>query len=65
MRKVFDTNHPYFRPLWRRVAIVGFCGAWTFVEWRYGEQIWMIMILTLTVWLAWAFFLAFEPRDSE
>jgi hypothetical protein len=30
--KIIDTDHPFYRPLWRRLLLVGVCAAWTGVE---------------------------------
>lgn len=65
MKNAFDTNHPFFVPLWRRVATVAFCAAWAVLEWLYGETVWMAVSLVLAVWLGWAFFVAFEPREKD
>ena len=35
-----DSNHPFFKPLWRRVLIVGSCLVWSGFEWWNGEQLW-------------------------
>jgi hypothetical protein len=65
MKNPFDTNHPFFTPLWRRLAIVAFCLAWAVLEYSYGERIWMTVSLAIAAWLGWAFFLAFQPREEE
>ncbi|RVD37518.1 DUF3329 domain-containing protein, partial [Mesorhizobium sp. M4A.F.Ca.ET.020.02.1.1] len=27
-----DYEHPFFRPLWRRIAVVAVCLAWSVIE---------------------------------
>jgi hypothetical protein len=65
MKNAFDTNHPVFAPLWRRLSIVAFCLAWAALEWAFGDTIWMSISLAVAAWLGWAFFIAFEPREEE
>ncbi len=65
MKSLFDTNDPFFVPLWRRIAIVAFCGGWALLEWSWGEEIWMMASLAITAWLTWAFFIAFKPREEK
>ena len=65
MKYAFDTNHLFFVPLWRRVAVVSFCAAWAVLEGLYGETVWMAVSLALAVWLGWAFFFAFKPREKD
>ena len=40
-----DSNHPWFRPLWRRVAVVAFCVAWAIFEFATGTPFWGVMAL--------------------
>jgi hypothetical protein len=65
MKPIFDTNHPFFVPLWRRIAIVAFCLGWALLEFSFGEDIWMAGSLAISAWLIWAFFVVFKPRKDE
>ena len=35
-----DYEHPFFRPLWRRVAVVVVCVAWSIFEFATGAPFW-------------------------
>ncbi len=57
-----DLNHPFFRPLWRRVALVAFCGAWSLFEWFYvGDAFWGVMTGAVALYAAWTFLWTYDP----
>ena len=33
-----DQEHPFLRPLWRRVALVAFCAVWAIWEVAYNRE---------------------------
>ncbi|TIT56050.1 MAG: DUF3329 domain-containing protein, partial [Mesorhizobium sp.] len=35
-----DYEHPFFRPLWRRIAVVAVCLAWSVIEFASGTPFW-------------------------
>ena len=41
--KIIDPDHPFYRPLWVRLLIVGLCVGWTAVEYYNGEETWGII----------------------
>jgi len=58
-----DSNHPFFRPLWRRVAVVAFCIAWAIFEFATGTPFWGIMVLAFAAYGIWQFFIIFDASD--
>jgi hypothetical protein len=60
-----DTDHPFFRPLWIRVAVVAVCFTWAFLEWLVGSPLWGVIAFGVGAYAAWAFFIAFNPRDPD
>ena len=46
--KIIDPDHPFYRPLWVRLLIVGLCIGWTAVEYYNGEETWGIIFLVVT-----------------
>jgi hypothetical protein len=57
-----DREHPFFRPLWRRVALVVFCAAWTAWEYYNQEELWGMIALGMTAYGAYTFLWAYrEP----
>jgi hypothetical protein len=65
MRSLFDLNHPFFRPLWRRVAVVAFCLGWAAVEIAAGSVFWAMLFGGIGLFAAWQFFVAFDPDRSD
>lgn len=59
-------EHPFLHPLWRRVALVGFCAIWTAWEYYNGDELWSTLTLCLTVYGAWTYLYKYEvPKPEE
>jgi hypothetical protein len=65
IRSILEVRLPVFRPLWRRIALTAACGAWSGVEYLFGSPTWGSLVLAITAYLFWSFFLAFDPKDYE
>lgn len=53
-------DEPFYRPLWRRVAIVAVTGVWAVVESVYsGDMLWMALSVGLFVYSLWTFIITF------
>lgn len=56
----------WFRPLWRRVAVVAFLCAWLGWEVFFtGEQFWMILVGAALAYALYTFFYAFPKEETE
>jgi len=56
----------FFRPLWRRAAIVIACAAWVVVEWLHGDQTWTLIAAAVTVYGGWSLLYAYKaPSDDD
>jgi hypothetical protein len=65
VERVKDKDHPFFRPLWRRVAVVVLCAAWSGWEFSYGEEFWGMMALAMTVYAGWTYLWTYrEPAAT-
>jgi hypothetical protein len=62
--KLLDTDHPFFRPLWIRVAIVLFTAAWTAFEVWSGSLFWAGLVGLFTVLSFYGFFIDFDPDGT-
>jgi len=61
-----DTSHPFFKPLWRRIALVTFCGAWSGFEFYMGEETWGWITAAIFAYAFWAFLITYvPPADSS
>ncbi len=60
-----DAEHPFFRPLWRRVAVVAVCVLWAGFEFYHGEQFWGMLAGGMAVYGAWIFLLRYRAPVEE
>ncbi|MDD7971899.1 hypothetical protein [Roseinatronobacter alkalisoli] len=63
--KFLDVQHPFFRPLWRRVAVVTLCLGWAVFEIVTGSPFFAILFGAAGLYCAHQFFIAFDPKDPE
>ncbi|MEM8851449.1 MAG: hypothetical protein AAGE03_15635 [Pseudomonadota bacterium] len=62
--RLIDTDHPFFRPAWRRYGIVAVCFAWAGVEWRFDNEIWAYLFAAIGGYLAWHLILTWRGSDE-
>ena len=65
LTSAFSVRHPVFRPLWRRLLLVGACFSWAGFEWLNGESLWALVFAGAGAWCAHQFFIAFDPKDYD
>jgi hypothetical protein len=63
--KLFDIRHPFFRPVWRRVATVALALGWAVVEIAGGNVFWAILFGSIGLYAAWEFFVIYDPANYE
>jgi len=52
---------PWFKPLWRRVLVVGFVAVWCAWEWLYNhDQFWGLITIAALGYGVWTFFINFD-----
>jgi len=56
-----DYEHPFFRPLWRRVAVVAVCVIWAGIEFASGTPFWGVIALGFVAYAVWQFFYLYKP----
>lgn len=61
---IFDLQHPFFKPLWRRVLTVLACLGWSVFEFSGGAPFWGVLFGGVGLMAVWTFFFDFKPRDS-
>ncbi|HQY73477.1 MAG TPA: hypothetical protein PLK44_07175 [Aestuariivirga sp.] len=62
--KIIDESHPFYRPLWRRVALVAVLAGWTAFEVFITQQpLWMLVAGALLAYAAWI--LLFTWKDTS
>ncbi len=51
----------WFRPLWRRVAVIAIIVAWAIWEWFFNhDQLWGVITLAMLAYGVWTFFINFD-----
>lgn len=62
--KLFDFDHPFFRPLWLRIAVVALCLVWAALEMRWGAPGWAMLFGAVGLYAGYRLFVTFAPRDK-
>jgi hypothetical protein len=63
--QLIDPNHPFYRPLWIRIAIVAVCLGWAIIEASTREPFWAIIVGALGIYSAYKLLLTFSPEPLE
>lgn len=53
-------RHPFFRPLWRRIAVTAIPFAWMIFEFLAGSPVWGIAFAGLWAYAVWQLFLNWQ-----
>ena len=64
-KPLLDLQHPWFIPLWRRVAVTAVCLFGTVMEIFVGGPFWLLLFGAITIYCVYSFFFAFNPRPPE
>ncbi len=60
-----EFDAPFYRPLWRRVAVLAVVSVWSVVEFLAGSTGWGAFTAIVAAYLAWGFFIAPAMKPSE
>ncbi len=60
-----DADHPFFRPLWRRIAILVVCLLWAALEFYGGSPNWGMIALAFAGYAAYAYLIRYNPPDEN
>jgi hypothetical protein len=64
--KIIDESHPFYKPLWRRLALVGVLAGWTAFEVFYTQQpLWMLVAGALLVYAAWILLITWKDSSAS
>ncbi|MCH8551885.1 MAG: hypothetical protein LAT62_08110 [Natronospirillum sp.] len=55
----------FFKPLWRRLALLSTALAWVAVELVFGSEIWLLASLCLVAYILWRYLLRFPAEGSD
>ena len=63
--KLADQNHPFYKPLWRRLLLVALIGAWAAYEIGVvRDGMWMVLTGGLLAYALWNFIITW-PKDDK
>lgn len=65
MQKFIDPDHPFYRPLWKRLLIVGSCALWTAIEFWNGATTWGMIFLAVTAYTSATLIVFFKPKATS
>ena len=63
--RFLDPQHPFFKPLWRRVLTVAAPAAWGLVEHVNGQPGWAIIFFAAAAYAGYELFLAPKPSAGD
>ena len=56
---MIDQKHPFFQPLWRRIAIVALVAGWLGFEVIYTrDSLWISVATVMLIYGIWSFFIS-------
>jgi hypothetical protein len=58
---MFGFDHPFFRPLWRRILVTSVTLGWAAFELATGEPFWAILFGALGAAALWGLLIAYDP----
>jgi hypothetical protein len=63
--RFYEQNSPFYRPLWRRIAITAAVALWLAIEIYDGESgFWTIIAAAMLCYAVWIFFLSW-PKTPD
>jgi hypothetical protein len=64
--KITDRDHPFYRPLWRRIAIVAVVALWAAYEiFVARESFWIMLAVGFLAYSVWLFLITWSPGDGN
>ena len=65
MNKMFDIQHPFFKPIWRRVLLVVACLGWAAFELSHNAYFWALLFLAFALHVVIQLFFLPWPDESK
>jgi hypothetical protein len=62
--KIIDRDHPFYKPLWRRVVLCCVLASWVLMEIVARDAMWMIIAGALFVVCVWQFLITW-PKSGQ
>jgi uncharacterized membrane protein (UPF0136 family) len=63
--KFIDPTHPFYKPLWRRIVLIGVLAGWSALEILVTrEPMWMTIAVALLVISTWVFLITWKGQGD-
>jgi hypothetical protein len=59
-----NQDHPFLRPLWRRIVLVVICLGWAGLEYYGGSPTWAMIALAFAGYGAWQYLYLYKPSQE-
>lgn len=60
------SDHPFYRPLWRRLAIIAITALWAALEiFRGSEPLWMVLAGGAFAYSLWTFLIVWKDPPAQ
>ncbi|QIG47560.1 DUF3329 domain-containing protein [Nordella sp. HKS 07] len=63
--RTYEQASPFYRPLWRRIAITAVVAFWLAVETYYNNGLWIAIACAMLGYAIWTFFLSWPKTPDE
>ncbi len=64
--KIIDESNPFYKPLWRRLALLGVLAGWTAFEVFYTQQpLWMLVAGALLAYATWILLITWKDSSAS
>jgi hypothetical protein len=61
-----ENQHPFYKPLWRRVAIVAVVALWLGFElWQQSDALWVAIAAGMLFYAVYTFFIRWPKDDGS
>lgn len=61
---MLDPDEPFFRPVWRRYAVVLVSLGWAVFEASNGNTLWALFFAGIGIYTAWVFLVKAKRKDD-
>lgn len=62
---MIDPDHPFYKPLWRRLLIPVVCAVWAIFEFVTGEPFWGIIVGAMGLYATYKLFIEKRPPAPQ
>ena len=64
-RRIHEQSSPFYKPLWRRIAITAVVAVWLAFEIHGGSSLWITIAGGMLCYAVWLFFLSWPKTPDD